>query len=278
MKILFIQEFGKAFIPQKIRPHIREYLLKAGIVKVPYKTIGILFYLSVILTLFAYFFIIYPALASQGVFGFFIYTFLFVALALLAIATLVFVLIYTYLDLIIFNRTKKIEEVLDDYLGFVSENIKGGMGLDRALWEAVKPEFGVLAKEIQIVAKKVATGEQFEQALEEFSSKYDSPMTKRSFNLITEGLGSGGELASIIDKIVDNIRETKLLKQEIIAANTTYVIFIAMIVIFIAPLLFALSHQLLMILMNFASKMGPALSRTSMNLSFSFDKIIWLNS
>ncbi len=273
MKLLFLKEFGKAFIPQKIRPHLRRYLLKAGIVEVPYKYFGILFYLSVILTLFAYFSLIYPALDNQGIIQFFLYTFLFVALAMLAIAVIIFVVVYSYLDLKIFSRTKKIEDVLDGYLALVSENVKGGIGLDRALWEAVKPEFGVLAKEIQIVSKRVATGQPFEQALTEFSHKYESPMTKRSLNLIIEGLGSGAELASIIDKIVDNIRETKLLKAEIVAANTTYVIFIAMIVIFIAPLLFALSHELLIILLRFSQKLGPSLSRASVNLAFNFEQL-----
>ena len=45
MKIVLILEellsqVGKAVIPERIRPRLRKYLLRAGITDVPYKTFG----------------------------------------------------------------------------------------------------------------------------------------------------------------------------------------------------------------------------------------------
>ena len=39
-----MQEFGKAFVPKKAVPHLRRYVLKAGIRQVPYGAFGALFY------------------------------------------------------------------------------------------------------------------------------------------------------------------------------------------------------------------------------------------
>ena len=36
LKIIFLKEFGKAFVPKKFAPDLRKYLLKAGLNEVPY--------------------------------------------------------------------------------------------------------------------------------------------------------------------------------------------------------------------------------------------------
>ncbi|OGM02847.1 hypothetical protein A3K72_02750 [Candidatus Woesearchaeota archaeon RBG_13_36_6] len=274
LKILFLEEFGRAFVPERIRPHLRKYLLKAGITEVPYKFFGALFYVSLIVTYLIYFYLVYPLLQAKEInmLFFLLITFAVWFMIQIGISAFFILAIYSYLDVVIYNRTKKIEDVLDSFLSFVSENLKGGMSLDKALWEAIKPEFGVLSKEIQITSKKVATGEDVEEALREFTLKYDSPMTRRAFDLIIEGAKGGGEMATLIDKVVDNIIETKLLKQDIVATNMTYVIFISFIVIIIAPALFALSHQLLLILQSLSGKMG-VLTASAVDLPLSFESL-----
>ena len=272
-KLFFLEEFGRAFIPEKVRPNLRKHMLKAGINEVPYKLFGALFYISLVITYLLYFYKIYPILQANDtpLLIFLIITFLVWFIIQIFIVVLFMLAIYSYLDLMIYSRTKKIEELLDDFLSFVSENLKGGMSLDRALWTAVKPEFGILSKEIQIASKKVATGEDVEMALFEFTQKYNSPMTRRAFDLIIEGVKGGGEMAPLIDKIVEDLRQTKLMKADIVATNTTYVIFISFIVIVIAPALFSLSHQLLVILQSLSAKVGAGLSTSTVSLPISFE-------
>jgi hypothetical protein len=74
-------------------------------------------------------------------------------------------------------------------------------------------------------------------------------------------LESGGQIANLIDEIVANIKETKVLKEEISASAVAYIIFMAAIVIFIAPLLFALSYNLLTVILGFISKLSVATTR-----------------
>ena len=267
-KLVSFDEFGKAFVPERWRPKLRKYLMKAGIYDVPYTLFGLLFLVAVLITAVIYLVYLNPLFEGKGILMVFLFTFLSWAGMLLAIAFLFMIIIYSYLDMKILERTRKIEDVLDDFLMLVSANLKGGYSLDRALWASVKPEFGVLAREIEVASKKVATGEEVEEALNEFIDKYESPMTRRAFELMIEDARTGGRIAATIDKIVDDIKETKLLKEDIVATNTQYVIFISAIVAFISPLLFALSFELLTILTKFSAKLAPALKAGATSLPF----------
>ena len=76
----------------------------------------------------------------------------------------------------------------------------------------------------------------------------------------------------MIDRIVDNLKETKLLKDEMSASALAYVIFISVIVVVISPLLFALSFHLLEVLINFIDKLSFA-TQSVRSLPFVFSKV-----
>lgn len=270
-KIIFLEEFGKAFVPERAIPHLRKFLLKAGIQNVPYKFFGALFYLTAIITGIIYLLFIHPFLlhysqlvllaASAGAWF----------LIQISLATIFILTIYFYVDLIIFLRTKKMEEMLPDFLQVVASNLKGGMTFEKALLGAINPRFNVLANEMAEVSKKVMTGHDVSAALNELGQKYDSPMLKRSIDLMITELESGGQIAGLIDKIVKNIKEIKVLKDEISASAVAYIIFIGAIVTVIAPLLFSLSFNLLTVILNFVSRLS-ATTGSGSSLPFSISK------
>ncbi len=163
------------------------------------------------------------------------------------------IIFYFFLDLRIYKRKVAIENVLPDFLQLASANIKSGMPIDRALWLAVRPRFGVLAKEIETVAKQTMTGEDLEGALKIFADKYDSMTLKRAVSLIIEGLKSGGEIGDILDRIAKDIKDTQILRKEMAANLTTYVIFITFATVIAAPFLFGLTNQLLQIVQEVTS-------------------------
>ena len=274
MKIIFLEEFGKAFIPKKIRPRLRIYLLKAGIDEVPYKFFGGLFYVSLILTYILYISFIMPWL--EGFFGnlfmlIFMTFFAWVAVQM-AIVGVIMLTVYSYLDIIIFNRTKRMEEVLPDFLRYVSENLRGGMSFDKAIWAAIRPEYGVLADEVSLIAKKSMSGLDLEDAIMDFTDKYDSPLMKRIFNLIVEGMKGGSPLADLIERVQNDLVDTVNLKEEMSAANTTYVIFLGAITMFIAPGLFGLSFNLLLVLQQVGSTLSST-TASNTNMPFQFGSI-----
>jgi len=259
-RIIFLEEFGKAFVPKRAIPHLRMYLLKAGIPHVPYKFFGALFYLTALITAITYLLFVYPFLLQYS------QLILLAASALswfviqILLATFIILIIYFYVDLQIFFRTKKMEEMLPDFLQVVSSNLKGGMTFENALLGAINPRFDILANEMAEVSKKVMTGHGVGKALSELGQKYDSPMLKRTIDLMITEVEGGGRIAGMIDRIVENIRELKILKEEISASAIGYTIFIGAIVIVIAPLLFSLSFHLLIVILGFVSKVAASTS------------------
>src|SRR3989344_2742630 len=258
LKLISFEEFGKAFIPKKLRPKLHSYLLRAGLTTVPFRLFGGIFYLNLAMTLIAYLLFAYPRISVLEPYKFFLATLLFWIFLPLALSAVAMLLLYFHFDVKIYNRTQAIESQMPDYMRLVSENLRGGMPFDRSLWMAIRPEYGVLSEEMTLIAKRVMTGQDIEEAMQEFSQKYNSPITRRSVDLIVQGIKGGGQIADIIDRVVDNIKETRHLKAELSATNLSYIIFIAIVVMVVAPILYAFSYNFLIVSQNFGSKLGQA--------------------
>ena len=167
---------------------------------------------------------------------------------------------FVYLDVLITRRRQEVEEVLPDFLQLTAANIGAGMPIDRALWFAVRPRFGVLAVEIETVAKRVLTGEELDVALHRFAQQYDSVVLTRSMNLLLEGVAAGGKIADLLHKISVDIQEQRILQKEMAASVMTYVIFISFAAVGAAPILFGLSTELLGVIQSIAGNIGDSSS------------------
>jgi len=199
---------------------------------------------------------------------------------LLSFATLGWALLYglswllyhEILDYKIYQRKKEVEEVLADFLLLTSANVRAGMTIDKALWHAVRPRFGVLAKEIEKVAKKTLSGENLQVALDEFGESYDSSLLKRSVSLLIEGIEAGGEIGELLNNIALDIQETNLMRKEMSSSVATYAIFIGFASSLAAPFLFALAGQVLKVVTRIGNKIdvSPQTLANSGGFQFSF--------
>ncbi|MFH1400150.1 MAG: type II secretion system F family protein [Nanoarchaeota archaeon] len=268
-----LAKLGKELIFKRIRPTIRDYLMKAGFDEVPYAGFGALFFVGAILTMPVFWLLFVPLFKTLATVPATIAALLIWVACELIITFAMIGVMYFYLNIKIYKRTQELEDRLPDYLTLVSTNLKGGLSFERSLWSAIKPEFGILAKEVTIVSKKVVTGNDVTEALFEFSKKYDSPILKRSFSLLIGELESGGKVTQIIDKIIENLRKTRALKAEMAAATVSYMIFIGVIVILISPGLFALSSQLLQIIIGFTSTLSGTSNAGGAGLPVSFGDV-----
>ena len=207
-KIIFLGEFGKAFVPKRFIPNLRSYMLKAGFNEVPYKFFGFLFYFSAAITTIIFIAFLFPFLQEKYLqYGLLNYPFplsfsiqiIFAALSWFVVqlffAIFFILIIYFYFDLRIYYRTRKMEEQFPDFLQVLSANLKGGMTFERAMWAAIKPRFGVLGSEMAKASKKVMTGYDLSKALTELADKYDSLMLKRTADLMISEIESGGNIA-----------------------------------------------------------------------------------
>lgn len=246
------------------------YLEKAGLNIDTKRLSKVIFNICIIINLAISAFLLFH---FSGNYGYSVYYVLFVMaivwiFVFVAILIVIWLFFYLIMDLRIFQRKVTIEEVLPDYLQLVSANIRSGMPIDRALWYAVRPRFGVLAKEIEIVAKQTMSGEELDKALIGFSKKYNSPILERSINLLVEGLNAGGEIGNLLNKIASNIQESQILKKELGANVMSYVMFLTFSTVVAAPVLFGLSLQLLHITQGIMGNIDmPAGSNMGMPIS-----------
>jgi hypothetical protein len=154
-------------------------------------------------------------------------------------------LVYGYLALRADERRNKVENILPDFLHLASANVRAGMPIEQALWFAARPEFGLLSQEIEILTKKTYSGEPFIESIKHLSTRFNSRTLERTVNLIVEGMASGGEVAELLEKTSTDLRNLQLLRKEIAGTMLMYVIFIMFASIIGAPVLYALSSQLI---------------------------------
>ncbi|MBI4399268.1 type II secretion system F family protein [Candidatus Micrarchaeota archaeon] len=155
---------------------------------------------------------------------------------------------YSYLILQADGRRKQVEQVLPDFLIFAAANVRAGMPIDQAMWNAAKPDFGLFSKEIETMAKRTFGGEPFASALDRLGARFDSKITRRTISLIKHGIATGGEMAEILERTASDIREMQILRKEISTAMLMYVIFIVFAAFFGAPFLYAISLKLVVTL------------------------------
>lgn len=233
---------------------LRKFLLKAGMDISPKKILIITLISAAGISLVGTI-ILSIGFLSQGIPLRYLSLLLFIGfLSLFAIALfLLWLLIYIFLDLQVLKRHLDVERVLPDYLQLTAANLRSGMTPDQAMWHAVRPQFGVLSKEIEYVAKQTFAGKPLEESLNEFAERYDSKLLRYAINLINEGLEAGSELGDILNKVAVSIQEARILQKEMSANVTSYAIFIGAAVLFGSPLLLALSFQILTVVSSLTS-------------------------
>mgnify|MGYP001569945438 CR=1 FL=1 len=249
-----IDVIEKLFLSKSLTEKIKYILLKSGI-KLPFES---LFKRAIIMVfiLSALGLVIFGSGAIKGQSAIKIPLILLSTWVVSFFVSLIFIAGLTFLVLNFkrYQRTKKLEAVLSDYLQLVSANLGAGMPIDQSLWYAIRDRFEIISEEMEMVAKKTMAGEDLDTALAEFAERYDSELLKRSIILLIEGLEAGGEVADLVNSIAWNIRETQLLKKEISSDVVTYSIFIGFASLLAAPVLFALSFRINIIMSNILSK------------------------
>lgn len=177
-------------------------------------------------------------------------------------------IIYMWLTLNADKKGKLVEDVLPDALQLMSSNLRAGFTTDKALLLSARPEFGLFKDELNLVGKEITMGKDLSKSLISMTDRIKSRKLKKTIMLITSGLKSGGELASLLDQAADNLRGQELVEQKVRSNVLMYVIFIFFAIGFGSPLLFGLSSFLVQTLTkNLAAVTMPRTALTAMPLT-----------
>ncbi|MBD3164753.1 hypothetical protein GF323_06145 [Candidatus Woesearchaeota archaeon] len=234
-KLPFIEQFR----------HLKEYLMLAGIKQNPTKMFVILLSISGFIDLSLFGFLAYKVWEYELKWVFILVLALVLfTLGYLLIFFLVWLIFLFMIDYLKFKRRIALEEILPEFLRLVSSNHRAGLPLDTSLWKANRPRFGILAQEINDVAKNTyATGDLI-KSLENLGVKYDSNMLKRVISNIVEGIKTGADIATLLDDVSSNITTIKNTRKELASEVENYMLFITVTVLVISPLMFGLTHKM----------------------------------
>lgn len=229
-KRLKFKERLSFFAPTKYKDFLKKQMMYAGVRhEIVDRFIGFSFFFSIFLGLTIAFDLF---LLGWGIKG--------IALGM-GIGLLILVGIQISIVLIADSRAAEIEKVLPDALQLMSANIRAGMTVDRAIWLAARPEFGILEDEIRLAGTKTVGGKSIKEALLEMSGRIKSDVLEKTVRLVIEGIEAGGELAHLLEETSNNVRVAQSLKREIKSSVTTYSIFILFAAVLGAPSLYAIS-------------------------------------
>jgi hypothetical protein len=225
---------------------LKSYLIKAGYREIPYREVGSLFLISIIGVIGWYaHFVITAGLASMGLFAVILVSPVILLIAFGLIILLLYMMLKLFLEVKAYNRTQSIEQSLPFFLRDFSTNLKAGREFVDALESSTEPELGSLDEDIKEMVVQIRAGKMIERVFEEYIMRYDSTIIEETFQIILDAYKGGSGLGDIIDKIAENLEVIYYLRKEAIANVSSYIIFMGIVSLIIAPLLFALSFNLL---------------------------------
>ena len=181
---------------------------------------------------------------SLSVFQMLLYTVLVCALGFPSIYGLVFVVYRISFQLKAFRRRLEVERVLPDYLRLVAINHRSGLNLDAALLQSNRKSFGLLAEEMERVIKQSRVSGDLAAALENLGKRFDSKLLTQTFKSLAISVRNGSNVSQLLDDMVDNIQNMRLLRKDLVANVQNYIIFILVSGLIIMPSMLALSAQM----------------------------------
>ena len=155
--------------------------------------------------------------------------------------------IYALLEFKIDQRKTFVESILPDYLQLTAANVRSGIALDKALILAARPEFRYFSDDVRELTKELYAGVTLRTSLSDLSNNYRSLQLQHTIRMILESIQYGGGMTDLLNQIAKDMRNQNIVQKEISGQLFMYTIFIAFATVIGAPMLYALTSQMITI-------------------------------
>ena len=112
------------------------------------------------------------------------------------------------------RRIRQLEERFPDFLRDIASSHKGGLTLTQAAVIASRGEYGTLTPEVKKMSDQLNWNVSFNEALQRFSDRVQTPLVQRAVSLILQANKSGGATTEVLLAAARDARELKTLEQE----------------------------------------------------------------
>jgi hypothetical protein len=167
------------------------------------------------------------------------------ALGGIVAAVILEVAVYAMLEFRIEQRRTFMESILPDYLQLSAANVRSGIALDKAMVLAARPEFGYFSEDVKEMNRELYSGGTLQQAMTNLGKKYRSLQLQHTVRMMNEGIQYGGGMTDLLNQIARDIRNQHMVQSEISGQLFMYTIFIAFAALIGAPVLYALTSQMI---------------------------------
>jgi pilus assembly protein TadC len=183
---------------------------------------------------------------------------------------IIVLVIYAMLEFRIEQRKSFVENILPLYLDLTAANVRSGLALTNAMTVVERPEFKKFNDDIKLMGKQLYSGESMERVLTQLTSRYRSQELKRTIRMILEAERYGGGMTDLLKQIAKDLRNEHIIQKEVSGQLFMYTIFIAFAALAAAPVLFAMTSQMIGITLSIWSKIsiGSLSSIPSTGISF----------
>ena len=169
---------------------------------------------------------------------------------------MVILIIYATIEFKIEQRKSFVENILPIYLDLTAANVRSGLALTNAMTVVERPEFKKFNEDIKLMGKQLYSGESMERVLTQLTSRYRSQELKRTIRMILEAERYGGGMTDLLKQISKDLRNEHIIQKEVSGQLFMYMIFIAFAALAAAPVLFAMTSQMIGITLTIWSKIS----------------------
>ncbi len=169
------------------------------------------------------------------------------ALLGLASAAIYEIMLYVVLEFKVEQRKDFVEGILPDYLQITAANVRSGISLDKAMTLAARPEFKYFSDDVTLMSKQLYAGETMQNGLIGLGKHYRSVQLQHTIRMMTEAIMYGGGMTDLLNQIAKDLRNQQMVQKEISGQLFMYSIFITFAAIIGAPVMYALTTQMMTI-------------------------------
>jgi archaellum biogenesis protein FlaJ (TadC family) len=136
-----------------------------------------------------------------------------------------------------FRKIKEMEVRFPDFLRDVTEHVRAGLPLYKAIVHTSRIDYGELSKEVKLMANQLSWGIPFDKVIKQFGERTRSKKLKMAIYTLRESYLSGGDIPSTLEALADSLatledaeKERKsLINQHVIVMYAISLIFIGIV-------------------------------------------------
>jgi len=137
------------------------------------------------------------------------------------------------------KRNREMEEKFLEFVRSVSDSVKSGIPIPKAIMEVGDAEYGSLSPYVKKLVHQIEWGVPLREAFARFANLTKNRLIKRSMAIVIEAEQSGGHIDKVLESVTQSVLQIKKIKEErranifsqIIQGYFIFIMFIAIMIV-----------------------------------------------